>query len=171
MTRHRHQHRRRRGCGASGAVHRVLDGLSGVLGVGRDVVIAGFVVGLVFVPLLSAMVFAGAWYWVTYPRQAERHFEWLSAHVRRAMRRLAQALFGGADRGAATAPGFEGSAPSPASTPRASRQSPATASDLRRRFEELERRAKSIEAFVASEEYRLEREFDKMHKERDEDGN
>lgn len=165
MSRGQHHDRHgRHGCGGSGAIHRVLNGLSSACGVRRDVVIAGFVIGLFFVPMLTVLIFGVAWYWVTYPARARRHVEWLSERARRMVARLGEATFGRDPHRPATAPGFDPSDgdEAPASKRESEPRRPSTVSDLSERFEELERRAKSIEAYVASEEYRLEREFRKM---------
>ena len=150
MSKHRRHWRRPRK--SHGHIDRVVRGLSDAFGVDRWVVITAFVLGFVFAPLLTAAVFCAAWYWATYPKQARAHLEWLSGHARRVFQRLVDATFERRGPRVATEPDFDTADPvEPASS--------TSASDLRQRFEALDRRAEAIEAFIASEEYRLEREF------------
>lgn len=148
-------------------IDRVVDGLSKALGLGHGLVITGFVLGFIFAPLLTAMVFFVALYWVSYPESAREHLEKVSTYIRRAGQRLHDAAFARRAETAAAGPGFEeATAPrSPGSADGSSgRREPhhTSLSELRARFEALDERAKSIEAFVTSEEYRLEREFKRM---------
>ena len=144
-----------------GAVNRVVDGLAVASGLGRGLVIAGFVVGLASTPLLTAVVFFATLYWVTYPDEARGHFDRFSAFARRAAERLSDVAFAPRRQCHATTPDYdEPNEAHPA--PQTPSPSPMSSARLRERFEALERRAKSIEAFVASEEYRLEREFKRI---------
>lgn len=161
MKHHHHRgrgHRNQARCD-KGAVSRMIHGLSDAFGVGHGVIIAGFVVGWVFVPLLTTLVFLGALYWMSHPDQAGRQVKQLTAWVRRAARHLSEVVIPGPGP-RATEPDFaqppDDEQPEP--PPRHSR----SVGELRRRFEALDRRAKSIESFVASEEFRLEREFKRI---------
>ena len=158
MNKKKQRRRRHARAGMMGIIHRVIDGLGDALGIGRGLVIAGFVVGFVFVPVLNLAVFLGGWYWISYPEQTRRHFRRISAYAQRATQRVSAAAFATNTR--ATAPQADvdkrETDTSSASTP--NKQSPTTA-ELRARFESLDARARAIEEFVASEEYRLEREF------------
>lgn len=53
MNKKKQRRRRHAHGGMKGIIHRVVDGVGDALGIGRGLVIAGFVVGFVFVPLLS----------------------------------------------------------------------------------------------------------------------
>ena len=155
MSKRKHRRRCRKSKGVWGMIDRVVHGLSEALGLGHGMIITGFVLGFIFVPLLTAIVFLVTLYWVSYPEQARRHLERVSSAVRRAGHRLSDAAFARDTRTTATEPNIDDEPPAP-KRPRT------TSSELRKRFEALDQRAKSIEAFVASEEYRLEREFKRM---------
>lgn len=151
----RHHHRRRYGR-RRGPIRRVTRGLADAFGVPRGLVIAGFVVGFVFVPLLSLAAFLVALYWVDDPGRARRHMDSFFEVLGRAGDRLRRSVGGRRHRGAGDDPAREsGDRPRPAVDPLA----------LARRFERIERRARAIEAFVASEEFRLNREFRRMERE------
>ena len=119
-------------------------------------IIAGFVVGFVFVPLLSLAAFLVALYWVDDPGRARRHVDAFFDVLERAGDRLRRGTGGGRHRDAGDDSVREpGARPRPAVDPVA----------LARRFERIDRRARAIEAFVASEEFRLNREFRRMERE------
>ena len=141
-------HRRRRG-----PVKRVIRGLADAFGIPRGVVIAGFVLGLVFVPLLTVLAFLAALYWVDDPERARRHLDAAYDALRWGTDRL---------RGGARGPGRRGSGDDPGREPPRPVVDPAA---LGRRFERIERRARAVEEFVASEEFRLNREFRRMERE------
>lgn len=151
----RHHHRRK--CGRRrGPIKRVTRGLADAFGVPRGVVIAGFVVGFVFVPLLSLAAFLVALYWVDDPARTRRHVDSFFELLGRAGGRLRRGTGGRRHRDAGDDSAREpGDRPRPAIDPVA----------LARRFERIERRARAIEAFVASEEFRLNREFRRMERE------
>ncbi|MDD9980526.1 MAG: hypothetical protein OXU81_04070 [Gammaproteobacteria bacterium] len=155
MTR-RHFDGRRRSRRRRGPIKRVTRGLADAFGVPRGVIIAGFVLGFVFIPLLSLLAFLAALYWVNDPERARRQVDSFFESLRRAGVRLrhgaAEPRYGGdeADSGRGSR-----------EPPRPAVHSPA----LARRFERLERRARAIEEFVASEEFRLNREFRRMERE------
>ncbi len=147
----------RRGSGRRrGPVKRVVRGLAAAFGVPCGVVIAGFVFGFVFIPLLTVLVFFAALYWVDHPERARRYADTAYDSVRRATDRLWRSVAGPKHGGASG--GFGGD---PHQPPRPS----VDPSALVRRFERIERRARVIEEFVASEEYRLRREFRRMERE------
>lgn len=151
----RHYHRRRYGR-RRGPIKRVTRGLADAFGVPRGVVIAGFVVGFVFVPLLSLAAFLVALYWVDDPGRARRHVDSFFDVLGRAGDRLRRGAGGRRRRDAGDdSASTSGDRPRPAVDPAA----------LARRFERIERRARAIEAFVASEEFRLNREFRRMERE------
>ena len=152
----RRHYRDRRSGRRRGPIKRVTRGLADAFGVPRGVVIAGFVLGFVFVPLLSLAAFLAAMYWVNNPERTRRHMDTFFDSMRRAGNRLRRAAARPEHRGADSEPGRESSEP-----PRPAVDSSA----LARRFERIERRARAIEAFVASEEFRLNREFRRMERE------
>ena len=148
----RHSHGRRSGR-RRGPVKRVVRGLADVFGIPRGVVIAGFVLGFVCVPLLTLLVFLAAWYWVDDPERMRRHVDAAYDSLRRGAGRLRRGARGPRQRGAGGDPGRE--PPRPVVDPAA----------LARRFERIERRTRAVEEFVASEEFRLDREFRRMERE------
>ena len=151
----RHHHRRRYGR-RRGPIKRVTRGLADAFGVPRGVVIAGFVIGFVFVPLLSLAAFLVALYWVDDPGRARRHVDAFFDVLGRAGNRLRRGAGRRGYRDAGDDSAREsGDRPRPAVDPVA----------LARRFERIDRRARAIEAFVASEEFRLNREFRRMERE------
>ena len=152
----RHSRGRRSGR-RRGPVKRVIRGLADAFGIPRGVVIAGFVLGFVFVPLLTLLAFLAALYWVDHPERTRRRMEAAHDSFKRAADRL---------RRVASGPGRRGS--SGGGPDREPREPPRPAVDpaaLARRFERIERRARAIEEFVASEEFRLNREFRRMERE------
>ena len=115
-------------------------------------VIAGFVLGFVFIPLPALVVFLAALYWVDNPERARRHAESVFDSLRRTGSRFRRSTAG----------------PEPGGAGRDSREPPRPHVDpvsLARRFERAERRTRAIEEFVASEEFRLNREFRRMERE------
>ncbi len=115
-------------------------------------VIAGFVLGLVFIPLPTLLVFLAALYWVNNPERARRHVDSAFDALGRAGGRLRRRA-AGPDTGSAGRDSHEPSRPHVDPT------------SLVRRFERAERRTRAIEEFVASEEFRLNREFRRMERE------
>lgn len=150
----RHSHGRRSGR-RRGPVKRVVRGLADVFGIPRGVVVAGFVLGFVSIPLLTGLVFFAALYWVDHPERARRHVDAARDSLGRAGDRLRRGMAGSRLRRAGAEPGREPREPTPPADPGA----------LARRFERIEHRARAIEEFVASEEYRLNREFRRMERE------
>lgn len=136
-----------------GPIKRVTRGLADAFGIPRGVVIAGFVLGFVSAPLLTLLVFLAALYWVDDPERTRRHVDAAHGSLKRVADRLRRGARGPRQRGSDDDPGRE--PPRPAIDPAA----------LVRRFERIERRARIIEEFVASEEFRLNREFRRMERE------
>ncbi len=151
----RHSHGRRSGR-RRGPIKRVIRGLADAFDIPRGVVIAGFVLGFVFAPLLTLLVFLAALYWVDHPERTRRRMGAAHDSLKRAADRLRRVASGPGRRGSSGGPGREPQEPSrPTIDPDA----------LSRRFERIERRARAIEEFVASEEFRLNREFRRMERE------
>lgn len=151
----RHYHDRR-SSRRRGPIKRVTRGLANAFGIPRGLVIAGFVLGFVFIPLLSVLAFLAALYWVNHPERTRRHVDSFFDSLRRAGYRLRRRAAGTRNQGADGQPERESSTP-----PRPAVDSAA----LARRFERIERRARAMEEFVASEEFRLNREFRRMGQE------
>ncbi|MGD8711094.1 MAG: PspC domain-containing protein [Ectothiorhodospiraceae bacterium] len=142
---HHEEHRDdRRPCGV---IRRVTQGLADRFGVPRKLVLAGFIVGLIMNAPLTIFLFLLALYWVSHPGSLERKLNRLAAWLRSL-----------GDKGAArhATAGAGSAAPEPEFDP------DAEFAELRRKFEDLERRAGSMETHVASEEYDLNREFGRM---------
>jgi len=153
-----HRHRgpcagggRHRGPGrrCRGPVKRVVRGVAERFQVPRGAVIAGFVVGLVFVPLLTVLLFLAALYWVDHPERAEHHASRAAGWAREGAARVGAAVRGDHTR------------QDQAYAAQAAAASEEVAA-VSARFAALEGRARAIEEYVASEEYRLEREFRRM---------
>ena len=144
----RHGHDRRSGR-RRGPIKRVVRGLANALGIPRGIVIAGFVLGFVFIPLPALLVFLAALYWVDNPERARRHADSVFDSLRRTGRRLRRSAAG-------AGPGSAGSDSSEPPRP------PVDPDSRARRFERVELRTRAIEEFVASEEFRLNREFRRM---------
>ena len=136
-----------------GPIKRVTRGLADAFGIPRGVVIAGFVFGFVSAPLLTLLVFFAALYWVDDPERTRRHMDAAHDSLKRAADRLRRGARGPRQGGSDDDPGRVPSRP--AIDPTA----------LVRRFERIEQRTRIIEEFVASEEFRLDREFRRMERE------
>ncbi len=151
----RRQHSKQHHC-SNCSMGGVFKKVGKAFGLSRGATIAVFVVGWVFVPLLTTLVFIAALYWVNYPDQAERQARQLAAWASRAAQQFSEMVI--------PQPGPQVSEPDFAPPPEDRQpdpppRQPGSASELRSRFEVLDRRAKAIESFVASEEFRLESEF------------
>ena len=155
MSRRHHDGRRSRR--RRGPIKRVTRGLADAFGVPRGLVVAGFVLGFVFIPLLTLLAFLAALYWVNDPARARRHVDSFFDFLGRAGDRVRRGAMGRTQWSADREPaGGETSGPArPSLDPSA----------LARRFERIERRARAVEEFVASEEFRLNREFRRMGRE------
>lgn len=135
-----------------GPIKRVVRGLANALGIPRGIVIAGFVLGFVFIPLPALLVFLAALYWVDDPERARRHADSFFDSLRRTGSRFRRSAAG-------AGPG------SAAEDPREPPRPHIDPDSLARRFERAELRTRAIEEFVASEEFRLNREFRRMERE------
>jgi hypothetical protein len=117
------------------------------------VVVTGFVLGFVFVPLLAVFVFLGALYWVHHPEQVESNLEKAAGWIRN--------WWNESRRSAADRPS-ERSAPDVDAAAAFEDEIDIDIDALNEEFAELERRAAGIESFVLSDEYKLHRDFKKM---------
>ena len=115
-----------------------------------------FVLGFVFIPLLTLLAFLAALYWVNDPVRARRRVDTFFDALGRAGSRFRRDAGGRRRRSADSEPASRSDEPV---------RPTVDSSTLARRFERIERRARAIEAFVASEEFRLGREFRRMGRE------
>jgi len=165
-------------CWVASVINQVIRGSKAATGLGKGPVITLFVLGFIFMPLLTGLVFFAMLFWTANPAKARESVDRFTDHVKRAGKHFTDATRGQPrpSRGA-TQPDvdladdalFEDNTTTAgrrqtSSQSTAGQGTRATPRELRQRFESLEERARIIEAFVASEEYRLEREFDKMNK-------
>ena len=161
------------GCGIGNAIHRVLRKSREITGMSKGMTIAAYVLGFIFVPLLTAFVALVLLYWTSYPDSAQRNVDRMKRQARRAAHKMGEGFTRGTGPRPVTEPDLQDldlddDDDEPTRGRRSDRNrphadsGPQSAQGLRKRFENLERRARTIERFVASEEYRLQREFDKM---------
>ncbi len=139
-------HRRNRPCGV---IRRVTQGLADRFGIPRKVIFIAFIVGLIINAPLTIFIFLLALYWVTHPGSIEAK-----------LNRLAGWLGGLGSRGSDRAQARRAAE----ATTDTDFDPDAEFSNLRRQFEDLERRAADMEDHVASDEYDLNREFGKMRR-------
>ena len=150
----RRSHGRGSGC-RRGPVKRVVRGLADVFGVPRGVIVTGFVLGFVCVPQFTLLAGFAAWFWLDHPDLVRRYSDTARGFFKRATDRLRGGISAPPHRGTSSGPGIEPhEAPCPSVDP----------TTLARRYEKIERRTRTIEAFVASEEFRLNREFRRMER-------
>ncbi|MFT5394700.1 MAG: phage shock protein PspC (stress-responsive transcriptional regulator) [Gammaproteobacteria bacterium] len=136
---------KRKRCKERGPISRVVRGLASRLGIHRHTVIAGFVLGFVFVPMLTLLIFLAALYWANQPGRIEEQLDRVAAKAKRTYKEH----FGGErENGPTTKVDKHAAVPD--------------FPELRRKFEELETRASAMEACVSSEEYSLNRQFRNM---------
>ena len=127
------------------AIKRIVRGLAHRFDVSRGVVIASFVAGFMFVPLLTLLVLGTAWLWV----DDQGKFEHRVSRAADRARTVYDRTFG-----------------SP--TPRAADVETVMSDpipefpNLRKQFENLQSRTGAIEAYASSEDFRLHREFKKI---------
>lgn len=137
--------KRDRRCKGPGFISSTLKGVADKLGIAKGWVILAFVMLFLSSFLLGLAAFGLAYYWLKHPGQLENLLDQGAEKFRRLFDRDAPAAYAG-DRPAAAQehePEFQ-------------------FSELRRKFEDLERRAGTMEAHVASEEYTLNRKFKEM---------
>lgn len=136
-----------------GPVKRVVRGLADVFGVPRGVIVTGFVLGFICVPQFTLLAGFAAWFWLEHPDLVRRCSDTARDFFKRATDRLRGGIAAPPHRSAGSGPGLEPhKAPCPSSDPAA----------VVRRFDGIDRRVRAVEAFVASEEFRLHREFRRM---------
>ena len=148
----RHPHGRGSGR-RRGPVKRVVRGLADVFGVPRGVIVTGFVLGFVCVPQFTLLAGFAAWFWLDHPDLVRRCSDTARVIFKRATDRL---------RGGIAAPQHRGAGDRLGGEPYEAPSSSVDPTTLARRYEKIERRTRTIEAFVASEEFRLDREFRRM---------
>lgn len=126
-----------------GVIYRVTNGIAEQFGFKRKWVIAGFIIGLIIHAPLTILMFFGAMFLLDHPQQAEP-----------LMRKVSN-LFSSADSRFRREP--KAASATPAMDP-----DDFDFSQLRREFEDLERRTGDIERHVTSEEFELHQEFNRM---------
>lgn len=139
-----------------GMVRRVMRGLADKFGLPRKLVLAGFIVGLIFNLPLTLFVFLVALYWVDHPGKLESKLERLGDRLR--------GFWSDMGGKSARGPAYAGAGGSGGSDPN-EEDGNFDFADLRRQFDDLERRASDMEVHVSSEEFHLHKEFDRMNKE------
>ncbi len=122
-------------------------------------VITGFVLGFVFMPLLTLFFFLGAWLWVDSPQRVERGLARINASLIAAFA-AARKKFSESGEPVARRGGEERSEKRASGSEIAE---PLDFPELRRAFDDLERRTAGMEAFVTSNEYQLRREFKQLN--------
>jgi phage shock protein PspC (stress-responsive transcriptional regulator) len=154
--------------GRPGVIRRVTGGIGEKLGVHRKWVLAAFIVGLFLNLPLTLVVFLAAWYWVDHPGRIERTIDRAAETLRDTFGTGHGPQPAGAGHGDAAGPDMRADARRDAARKAGSdtgdveRDADFDFAGLRRRFADLERRAGEVEGHVASDEYRLEREFRDM---------
>lgn len=132
-----------------GVVRRVTRGLAQKFGVPRKLVLAGFIIGLIINVPLTIFLFLVALYWVDHPGRLESRMESVAEHSRRFWSRFGphrrRPAYAGVDSAGADDDAEE-----------------FDFADLRRQFEDLERRAGTMEDHVSSGEFHINREIDGM---------
>jgi len=150
---HRHTRKRHTCCKAnpSGFIKRTIRALAKKLNVSKRIVIFGFVVLFIFTKIFALLVFLMAYLWVKNPGKFEDLFDRTIEKLRRKFGNMGQntiyhqAVAGRAD---------------PSYTATANEEDGLDFSDLKRKFDDLERRTENMEEHVASEEYKLRKEFE-----------
>ena len=94
-------HTHRRGPCMPGVIRRVVGGLAERFGIPYGVVLAGFIVGLVFNAPLTIVAFFVALYWLKHPERVERFigraFEWIRDLFRSTPSASRRTYYAGAD--------------------------------------------------------------------------
>jgi len=127
----------------NGVVYRVTNSIAQQFGIKRKLVLAGFIVGLVFQAPLTLFVFLVAFLMLEHPEKAEPIKQKISDFF-------------------ASSTGQSSSAPKQASATPGMEPGDFDFSGLRRKFAELEQRAGEVERHVTSDEFELNREFKRM---------
>lgn len=141
---HHGRHRRRRGF-----VRRVIHTLGQRFNIKPRWVLAGFIVGFIIQPMVALGLFLLAWFWIDHPGKLEGWWAQTKALFGAGMAHATATVGGGQDQPASS---FKDS----------DIEVDIFMDDLKRQFEDLERRTNDMETHVTSEEYELRREFKKM---------
>jgi len=139
----KHRHKSKHHC--KGMFYRVTNGIAQQFGLKRKWVIAGFILGLFIHAPLTILLFIAVLFFLNHPDKAE------------AIRQKASEFF------AAPTEPFNNEARTASATPGMDPED-FDFGELREEFAELERRAGTIEQHVTSEEFELNREFNRMKK-------
>ncbi len=134
-----------------GFIKRTIKGLAAKFGVSKGVIIAGFIVLFIFTKIFALLAFILAYFWIKHPGKYEDMLDGAFEKSRRGFENMTGA------------PGFDEAAT--AGGPQASydssyREDEFDFSDLKQKFEDLEKRTNGMEEHVSSDEYKLNKEFD-----------
>jgi len=144
-------------------VRRVTQALAERLGISRALVVTGFVVGLLVNFPLTALLFLAAWYWERNPEEVERKLE-------EAVQQLRKLWDSAEEQVGRHKPGKSSATRQTATARGANPDDDLDFADLKAQFEDLERRAGKMESHMTSEEYRINREIQRMRKDEQQPG-
>lgn len=148
-----HRPRRRRGF-----IRRVIHTLGQRFGIKPKWILVGFIIGFVFQPFVALGLFLISWFWIDNPGKLEGW--WAQA----------KNMFGAGMAHATAAAGATTNAgpAQPSSTFSDSDiEVDVFMDDLKRQFDDLERRTNGMESHITSDEYALRQEFKKMDDKKD----
>ncbi len=148
---HYHKGHPRRPRKRDGGIKRTIKGLATKFGVSSKVIIIGFVVLFLFTKIFALLIFFLAYLWIKHPGKYEDMLDGAFEKSRRGFENMTHA------------PGFDEAAT--AGGPQTSygtayRDDEFDFSDLKQKFEDLEKRTNGMEEHVSSDEYKLNKEFD-----------
>ncbi len=136
-----------------GFIKRTIKGLARKFGVSKRTVIIGFIVLFLFTKIFTLLAFFLAYYWVRNPGKFENFFDATLEKTRRAFDNMkGRTNFG--ETVAAYAP--------EASYGASYGKNEFDFSELKQKFDDLEKRTNGIEEQVSSDEYQLNKEFDNL---------
>jgi len=142
-----------------GVIRRVTQAIADHFGFDRGWVLAGFIVGLIINFPLTIGVFLVAWVWTDNPHKLESFWENLKDPFLHMKSRRAQSAGGYSE------PPHHNNSGS-ADTPEPSFEADPFMDELKRKFEDLEKRAGKMERHVTSDDYELKQKFKRMEDEK-----
>ncbi len=151
---HRHDHyhfycsKSRKRHKKGGFIKRTIRGLAERFGIPRGLVIFGFVLLFLMSVPLAILTFLGMSYWIRHPGRLEDGFDTIMEKSRRAYRHMSDSA--------------EFAEATPTGSPYA--EDGFDFSELKSKFEDLEKRAGKMEEQVSSQEYSLNEEIDNIGK-------
>ncbi len=148
--------------GRPGVIRRVTQALADKIGAPRKLIVVAFIIAAISSLPLALLAFGVAWYWTDNPGAIERTVDRAGMAIKKAFRPASSTKAYGAAYGPASGAG--GSRDSAAEAEAAYRpiDPDDEFADLRRQFDDLEKRAETMERHVTSEEYDLNRKFRDM---------